>query len=126
MAAFSTALVLLLELPLDHLARLVARQLVVDDDLARHLVVGELALHVRPQLVRAGTRAVTQHHVRDERLTEPLVLYADNRGVGDVGVLVQTVLDLGGEHVLTTRHDHVVVAALDKEPTVLEAPYITG
>src|SRR3954447_8207838 len=39
-------LVLVLELALEHLAGLVARQLVVDDDLARHLVVGELALHV--------------------------------------------------------------------------------
>src|SRR5262249_41277633 len=62
---------------------------------------------------RPAARAPGGH--RGDGLAPLLVGDADDRAVGDAGVLVQHVLDLAGREVLAAAHDHVVDAAGDEE-----------
>src|SRR4051794_29749493 len=65
--------------------------------------------------------------MRNQRLTELLVLHAHHSRVLDMRMLMQTVFDLGREDVLPARHDHVVVAPFDvKTSVVVQATHVTG
>src|ERR1700727_1862588 len=67
--------------------------------------------------VRRGmyTRLTRAHGA--QALPELLVRHADDRHLADPGHRRQEVLDLAREHVLTAGDDHVVVAAVDEQPT---------
>src|SRR3954470_1093534 len=110
------ARVLLRQRPLEHLAGRRARQLVDEDDVARHLVARQLRLHGRAHRVRADLRPVQADDVGAEALAELVVLDADHRRLGHAVQAVDQVLDLPGIDVLAARDDHVVVAALDAQP----------
>ena len=79
---------------LEHLAARVVRQLVAELDRARHLEPGQRRRH--PLLhVGLGERArCVRHHERRDLLAELRVVDADDRDLGDLGVLEQPVLDL--------------------------------
>ena len=67
------------------------------DDRSRHLVVRELPLDVRTQLIRSCISAVAEHHMPDQSLAEALVLDAHHSRVHDVRMLMQAILDFGRE-----------------------------
>src|SRR5690606_4322880 len=71
-----------LELPLEDLARGVAGQLVEEDDLARHLVPGEVLLHPALEVVLAGRYAVLEGDVRLEPLAVVVVVHAHGGHLG--------------------------------------------
>src|SRR3954469_25408251 len=99
-----------LELLLQDLAGRVARQLVHELDLPRHLVAREVGLHLLLDLVLRRPRPL----LRDERLqplAELLVVDADHGHLVHPVHLRDEVLDLAREHVLAAGDDHVVVAA---------------
>src|SRR3954470_24508470 len=84
---------LLQELALQHLAGRVARKLVEELDVARHLVAREMLLHVALHLV-LGQLAGSGHDERLEPLAEVRILDADDRGVRDLRMLREQLLDL--------------------------------
>ena len=90
------------QLALHHLAGVVARKVVQDHHLARHLVTGQVLLHVPLEVVRCRGGTRLQDDVGVEALAELLVVDADHRRLHDVLVLVQRLLDLEGKHVLST------------------------
>src|SRR4051794_15860301 len=91
---------LLGQLTLEDLARRRARQLVDEVDVARHLVAGEVGLHVVLELLLADLLALALDHDRLQALAELLVVDAEHGHVGDGLVAGEQVLDLGGEDVL--------------------------
>src|SRR5699024_11759755 len=56
---------------------------------------------------------VAAHHDRGHGLAPLRVGPADHRDLGDLGVPVEHLLDLGGVHVLPARDDHVFLAVDD-------------
>src|SRR4051794_12067515 len=103
----------LLDLPGDR-----HRELVDDDHVARHLVVGDLALAVLPHNVRVERTALAGDHERGELLTEALVGHPHDLHVGDVRVAVEELLDLPRVDVLAAADDHVLRAADDLDVAV--------
>src|SRR4051812_25461429 len=103
------------QLALEDLARRVARQLVVEDDVARDLEAGEVLLDEAAHVVLAESLAVVEHDVRGQALAVALVVDPDDRDLADRLVAVEELLDLLREHVLAAGDDHVVVAAVDEE-----------
>ena len=69
---------------------------------------------------------VVQHDDRLHLLAERAVVDADDRGVGDVGVLDQPVLDLHRVDVLAAPDDQVAHAALEPEHAVLDAAVVAA
>src|SRR2546423_11717857 len=115
------------QLPLEHLARRVARQLVDQDDLARDLVAREVVADVLLQRVRVGVAAVRRDHERAQPLPELVVLHADAGRLGDGGMGRERVLDLLGEDVLAAGDAHLDVSALDEQAAGgVEAPDVAG
>src|SRR5215204_7508874 len=82
------------QLALQDLAGRVARQLVDEDDLARHLVARQVLPHVALELVLGRLLAALEHHERAQALAEVLVLDSHGRDVAHGGVAGQPVLDL--------------------------------
>src|SRR4051794_1658523 len=118
---------LLGQFPLEDLARRRARQLVDEVDLARHLVAGQVGLHVVLELLLADLLALALDDDRLQALAELLVVDAEHGHVGDTLVAGEQVLDLGREDVLAARDDHVVVAAVDVQaPAAVEMAHVAG
>ena len=61
---------------------------------------------------------VASHHHRLHRFAPLLVGDADDGDVGDVGVRLSDVLDLGRVDVLATRHDHVLDPVVQEQVPV--------
>ena len=106
------------QLGLDHLARRVAGQLVDEDVLARHLVVGQLLQTEGAQLVTVRLHAGVQDDEGHQVLAEHGVRGADDGDLLDRVVLHQDVLDVGGVHVVAAADDHVLGASDDVEVAV--------
>src|SRR3954452_6867712 len=102
-----------LELALKHLAGRGPRELVDEDHVARRLVAREVLLDVVLDVLRAEGAVLDDHGL--QALAELVVVDAEDGDVGHALVRVQQLLDLTREDVLTARHDHVVVAAVDEE-----------
>src|SRR4051812_38947741 len=116
-----------LQLLLQDFSGCVARKLVEELDLARHLVAGQVLLHVVLDFVLRQVGAARGDDERLQPLTEVGVLDADDRGVRDLRVLRQQLLDLTRVHVLAARDDHVVLARVDeKTPALVDVAHVTG
>ena len=74
------------------------------------------------QLVRGRLGAVLEDDDRGHRLLPLGVLAADDRGVGDLRVAQQHLLDFGRDDVLAAADDHVVDPVLDVEEAFLVDP----
>src|ERR1039457_3145566 len=86
-----------LQLPLEDLALLTARQRIDEGDLARHLVAGEVLLDVGFQRILAD--GAPGDHERFEPLAEPLVLDRDGGCLAHPFVTCENLLDLLREDV---------------------------
>src|SRR3954447_26340743 len=106
------------QLSLEHLAGGVAGQLVHELDVARDLVGGEVGLDEPPDLVLAQGGALAPDDDRLRPLAELLVRDAEARRLGDRLMAGEQLLDLGREDVLPARDDHVVVTAVDEQPSL--------
>src|SRR6476619_144774 len=92
--------------------------------MSRHLVAGQIFAHVRSHFVAPQLSGSDDE--RCEHLPEGLVRHTDDGDLANTRMMTQQLFDLDGEHVLRTGDDHVVLAALDEQPAVLEAPNVTG
>src|SRR4051794_31675874 len=105
------------ELTLENLASRVPGELIEEHDLARNLEAGEVLLDPVLEVV-LGRSVGCDDHERLEPLAELGIVDAD-RGHLHHGLMAgETVLDLLREDVLAAGDDHLVVAALDVEPTL--------
>src|SRR6478735_1420484 len=96
------------------------RVLVDDLDVARDLVVGELAGAELAQGLGGERRGAVLHaDPRAQLLAVLLVRDADDLGVEDVGVGVEELLDLARVDVLAAADDHVLDAAGDLDVAVI-------
>lgn len=68
---------------------------------------------------RGGRNTGLEHHEGRQPLAVLLVVHADHRGLGHVGVGGQRLLHLDRVDVLTAGDDHLVVAPDDEQPAVL-------
>src|ERR1700722_17537618 len=84
----------------------------------RALVRCYLALGVFAQLILGGGLPGLERHDGGDLFAERLVRHADDRGLGDRGVLVQHLLDLPRVDVVTAADDHVLLAVHDEEEAV--------
>ena len=64
-------------------------------------------------------RLAAEHDERLQSLPELLILDADRRGLLDLLVAGEQLLDLGREHVLAAGDDHLVVASVDEQPALV-------
>ena len=102
-----------------HLAGGVQRQRVDDLDRARHLVVRHLLAAPPDDAGRIGGPTRAQHDERHTDLAQPLVGDADHRGLLNVGVAKQRVLDLGRVGVEAAHDEHVLRPADDAQAAAL-------
>src|SRR4051812_30956827 len=110
----------LAELALEDLAAGVAGQLLVHEpDLHRDLERGEASADVVLHVGLRERRAVAHADDGTDLLAETIVRDADDRGLGDVGVLVERGFDLGRVDVLATADDDVLDAVDDEQVAVL-------
>src|SRR3954447_13048852 len=93
------------QLALEDLARRVARQLVVEDDVARDLEAREVLLDERAHVVLRQRVAVVDDDVRRQALAPAVVVDADDRDLADRLVAVEELLDLLREDVLAAGDD---------------------
>src|ERR1700712_1218142 len=101
-------------LHLADLARHRHRELLDDADVARDLVVGQLAGGELPHRLGGELRdALAQPHTRHQLLAVARVGHPDHLLVEDVRVRVEELLDLARVHVLPAADDHVLDAAGD-------------
>src|SRR5207244_11606128 len=107
---------------LDELAGGVAREVGVEGDLPRRLVVGEVAAAEFHHLGRRHRRTGAGLHGRVHALTPLGVGDAEHGGVLDGGVPVQHVLDLGRLDVDAARDDHVALAIADVDEALVVHP----
>ena len=77
---------------------------------------------VRAQVVGSHVGALAEHDHRGHRLLPLGVGASDDRGLGDLRVAQQHLLDLAREHVLAAGDDHVAEPAGDVEEAVLVDP----
>src|SRR4051812_5778381 len=108
-----------LQLPLQDFSGCVARQLLEELDVARHLVARQVLLHILLDLVLGQLGAAGGDDERLQPLAEVRVLDAHDRGIRDLRVLREQLLDLAGIHVLPARDDHVVLAGVDEQASAL-------
>jgi len=87
---------------LDHLAHIVARQLVGEPDLPRTFVRRQQAGDVVDELVGRRSGRGGRHDIRHDPLPQVRVRHPDHRRLGDPGVLEQRVLDLARADLVTT------------------------
>ena len=107
----------------EQLAHGIARQLGHQAPRHGHLVAGEETTDVAPQLVEIRwCGGVRGHDERTDRLTEPVVRDADDRGIAHPGVADQDPFDLRGVHVLTAADEAVARAADQVEVAVVVQP----
>src|SRR5580765_3134845 len=100
-AASSRSDMLRAQFPFEDLAAGVAGQLLVDDPhVCRHLEPGQPCGDVFAHLLFGDLDAVADTHHCTHLLAEAVVRNADDRGLGDVGMLVQRRFDFGGIDVL--------------------------
>src|SRR5512142_2630249 len=107
----------LFQLALEDLPGGVARQLVDEHDLPGNLVVREVLLDVVLDLILAERCAVPQHDERLQALAELVVVNTDRGCLHDAFVRGEELLDLRREYVLAAEDDHLVVAAVDEQPS---------
>src|SRR4051794_21846217 len=100
---------LLLQLPAEHLAGRVARQLVHEAELARDLEAREVLPREGLQLFGGQRSSGRRHDERGEALAEALVGDTEDDGLLDARTAAQHRLDLGRVDVLSARDDHVVL-----------------
>ena len=113
------------QLVLQHLVHRRHRQRVDEAHALRHLVAREPLAAVRDQ--RLVVDRLGGDHERDADLAPALVGHADDRSVGDAGVLVQHALDLGRIHVLAAGDVHVLEPAEDAVVAlVVELGHVAG
>src|SRR3954451_4351802 len=79
-----------------------------DLDHLGHLVPGDQAATVLPQLFAGDHEVRMQHDNGVHCLTPRFVGYAEHRRLGDCGMTVERVLDLDRIHVLCSGDDHVL------------------
>src|SRR3954447_7679222 len=121
------AAVLLAEKHLGHLARDVARQLVDDAHLLGVLVAGQAPGDGLVDGVRTDVRAWRRYDEGPADRAPFRIGNADDRHLGDVGVLQQEALDLGRVHVLAARLVHVLHAVDEVvEAFVVAAGHVAG
>src|SRR5712672_4085114 len=95
------------------------RQIGLDFDVFRHLVVGELCLEAGAKGGDIERSAGLRLHHRHQRLAEFLIGNAEHRAIMDAGNGVQRRLDLGRIDVDTAGNHHVALAVTDKDIAVL-------
>ena len=114
--------------PVVGLAARVARHLVDEVELPRHLVAGDLGAAVLDELVEGGrARPGAGSHDGGDPLAPPLVGDADDEGVEHLRVGLQRRLDLLGVDLLAARVDALRAAAEQRHRAVeLEAGEVAG
>mmetsp|Transcript_7404 Transcript_7404/g.20770 ORF Transcript_7404/g.20770 Transcript_7404/m.20770 type:complete len:289 (+) Transcript_7404:65-931(+) len=102
------------------------RELVLEEDVLRHLEVCHPLLDVLTDVAlcllsrrRARWRSALPDNPGTDLLTQPRVRHADDGGVADAGVRDEGLLDLLGEDVLPTAEDHVLDPADDPAEAVV-------
>src|ERR1700722_10414024 len=104
--------------PLQDLARGVARQLLAQDQLLRHLECGEVgAAMLRQRFIIEAVTGIERDH-GDRPLTPLLVGDADDRRFANLRHLIDDTLDLRRGDVFAARDDHVFHAVGQKQKSV--------
>src|SRR5579872_7283251 len=98
------------------------RQAVDERDVSRDLEVGQSALAPLDKSEGVERLAGFKPHDGLDVLVRQRVRNADDRALGDGGVIAQNALDLEGRHVLAAPADAVLLAAAIEEVAVLVVP----
>ena len=94
-----------------------------DLDVARHLEPGELLPRERVHGSEVGRAAVGRYDERLHVFLGQVGRHADHRGLDDVGMAFEHLLDLGGRQVLAAPADHFLHAAEEREGLVGVDPH---
>ncbi len=104
-----------------HLAKRGARQVCDEYDVAWLLVAGELRQNMGLQRLGAHAAIRPQQHIGNGHFLPFRIGHADDAAIGDIGMFEQHTFDLGGVDVLAAGNDHVLLAVMDPEITVIVA-----
>src|SRR5260370_28754933 len=97
-------------------------QRVHEADVVRALEAGQAALAERADLSGGRPLAAPEHDEREHALPHQLILHADHRGLGHLGVGVEDLFDLARVDVESAADDQVLLALDDEEEAVLVGP----
>src|SRR6266436_3347980 len=97
-------------------------QRVHETDLLRPLEAGQAALAERADVRGGRPLAAPEHDEREHALPHQLILHADHRGLGHLGVGVEDLFDLVRVDVESAADDQVLLALDDEEEAVLVEP----
>jgi hypothetical protein len=84
-----------------------------------HLEAREVLANVRAHAVGVEVGVGLEHDEGSQALPVLVIVDADDRDVGDLGMIGQEVLDLAREDVLPAGDDHLVVTPGDEQPALL-------
>src|SRR6266545_2415314 len=101
------------ELALDELARGIARQRLVEGDLAGHLIAGHMLAAESDDLFARDRGARLELYRGMDALAPLLVGNAEDGGVEDLGMPVERIFHLGRVDIDARRDDHVALPVAD-------------
>ena len=101
-----------------HLAQCIAWQVLDEDEFARNLETGELRQQECTQFFRRDLHFGAQHHERHRHFLPPGISDTDHRRFGHGRMLEQDAFDFRRIDVLAARHDHVLLAVMDREVAI--------